>query len=509
MKNATPFLPMFGIHQQHLHRGGIGAAYLRICSTGLLDAAVTLFRVCADAWRARPQDQAYLNDLEKLFPATLAQTVQARLRGITDLSDPGLDPDEQRKRLATIHAIRAKTMGRAGRDAVQNAERTVAESVAQLQQSLGQAFATGPEKVRRVADQVRRGLQELAFPPADPEPLAKLQHCLKSYDQINARRSALAGGTFEFVSTQLRNQAHRMYERTIGFLAAELAEDALRQALPKLAAHLDELGGRSTDFAGRMTAALTALERRQKKTAQDQQVSRASVVMPLDGPDEKQILAGMIERHGCADLNQLSVRILEALEAHVRRLAPTVCPHLDANTACLADLVRAMEPDGLAASFLHVVEESLGTGHTIYEVIARRGLDEVADFLSRRASPTCHLGNRDIEAFNISPLQLTIVRLPPAVGTRDPHIRESLCAALAKYAPCTFADGAPSERSVTVVRVHVGWPIGIAEDNRPLLERYLRSGRSGHLPHLIGVVPDAPLGTVSPATKDLIAERQS
>src|SRR6185436_8152892 len=99
--------------------------------------------------------------------------------------------------------------------------------------------------------------------------------------------------------------------------------------------------------------------------------------------------------------------------------------------------------------------------------------ETVADFLYRRAAPTCHLGERDVEPFNISPVSLTIVRLPPAVGSRDAEIRELLMTAFHERGHCTFTEGTGADRSVTAVRVHLGWPIGIAEENRSLLDRYL------------------------------------
>lgn len=304
----------------------------------------------------------------------------------------------------------------------------------------------------------------------------------------------------------MKNVAHHAYEGSLILIAQELSDELLRAELTKLIAFLDELAARGNDFSKRMHTTLSELEHRQKEAAQAQHISRASVVMALQGPDEKEVLVGMIARNRCADLNQLTAVLLDAFETRLRQGVPRLCPYLDANTASLPDIIRAVAPATLAEEFLRLVEESVGPGHTVYEVIAKHGVDSVADFLYRRAAPTCHLGERDVEPFNISPVSLAIVRLPPTVGSRDSEIRESLMAAFEKRGACTFTEGTPSDRSVTAVRVHLGWPIGIAEENRSLLDRYLRSGERGHLPHLVKLVPDAPLGTVSPAAKDLAVQ---
>lgn len=503
MKSTPYYIPMWGAAQQRVLRGGICAAFAQVRSTGLQDASVTLLRALTTVWQSRPTDESYLSDLEKLFPAPLTRAVRARLNGIEELSDPGLDADEQRKRLAAIQAIRARGMTRPCREARIAGERTIEEGTARFRHSLLQAFAAAPHRVRSLVDQVKRALKELTFPAPDAEALPRFQRTLKALEQITARRSALAASSFEFVVAQLRNMAHAAYDESLAFLAHEVSDEMLRAEVPKLLAFLDELAGRGMDFTQRMHGALTELENRQKQVAQDQHVSRASVSMALQGPDEKEILAGMIARNRCADLNQLASYLLDSYQARLRQRVPHLCPYLDANTATFADIIRSVEPSALAEEFSQLVEESVGPGHSVYEVIGQHGIDIVADFLHRRSAPTCHLGERDVEVFNVSPLSLTIVRLPPPVGPHDAELRESLKAAFSKRGDCTFTDGAASDRSVTVVRVHVGWPIAIAEENRALLDRYLRSGEHGHPPHLVNLIPDSPLGTVSPSAKKL------
>ena len=201
----------------------------------------------------------------------------------------------------------------------------------------------------------------------------------------------------------------------------------------------------------------------------------------------------------------MASKFFDRFEKTLRERAPRACPWLDADRECLANLLRAIDADLLAAAFAELVEESLGPGHTLYEIIAGFGVDKSAQFLHARAAPTCHFGSRDIEAFNFDPLNLTIVCLPEAVGPRDPDIRTALKAAFEKLGDCTFTVGPSTQRTVSVVRVYAGWCIGIEQANQALLQRYVRSGESGHTPHLLGLVTDSLLGEVSPRNAMLMA----
>jgi len=155
----------------------------------------------------------------------------------------------------------------------------------------------------------------------------------------------------------------------------------------------------------------------------------------------------MIARNRCADVHALAASLLDNFEARLRQGVPHLCPYLDASTAAFPDIIRAVPAAVLAQEFLRLVEESVGPGHTVYEVIAKHGVETVADFLYRRAAPTCHLGERDVEPFNISPVSLAIVRLPPTVGPRDAEIRESLISAFHTKGHCTFTEGSGTDRS--------------------------------------------------------------
>lgn len=498
MTQRLEVLPMFNVGQQkHVH-GGVSASYVKASSTGKPDATVALARQLVEALQGRPDERAYQSDLEKLQPAPLSEAIRERLVGLPELVDPGLDAAELRRRHALLLLLRAKAGSRVAHDAMKVATHYLEDLRKALQAGLMSGYAARPDRARVLADQSRRVLGEITFPPVQADSFVQLQRALAILDQLQARRGQLMPTSLEAITTQLVAKAHEAYGRALAATAAELAETAFRGEFSALESLCDELIGRGAEFQRKLQAWHKELVARQKTAAQDQHVSRASVVMPLPGPDEKQVLAGMIVQAHCADIAQLSIRLLDVWEAGLRRLAIEHCPYLDANKAPLADLVRGLSARHLADAFDQAVEEGLGGGHTLYELMNKEGIDEVAKFLFDRAEPTIDLGERDIETFNVSPERLTIVRLPPPSGPRDPAIRDQLIAALNRRGPCIITEGAATDRTATTVRVLLGFPIGIETNNRAFLDRYLRSGARGHLPHLLGVLPESPLGTYVP-----------
>jgi hypothetical protein len=499
------YLAMPGVADQRHLRGAINAAYGQLAASGVADAALTLFDRLAEAWAARAPDAPPLADLDPLQPAALARQARDRLGALAEFIDPGLDPAGLRQALAHVVAARGRGVARVAREARAACDRAVQDAFAAAAAALTAAAADAPDRARPLAAQVKRVLQALAFPPADAEPLAAAQKCLKALEQVQARAAALPPATREFVAARLAAECQAALARALDALAAELAEEEFRRQQARLAALLDELAARGAEFAKRLAAVRAALEARRRQAALDRHVSRASVVLPLPGQDEAEVLTGLVARAHAPDLGALAERLLDGFESRLREQAARLCPHLDPAAAPLSELVRGCDPDAAAAVFARLVEDSAGPGHTVYEAVERVGVGTVAEFLYRRAAPTVHLGDRDTEQFRVSPLVLAVVRLPPAVGPRDPAIRDRLREALGRFGPCTFTDGAAEDRVVTVVRARVGWPIGIESSNRALMERYLKAGSDGHRPHLVGFVPDAPLGQVSPSVADMAA----
>lgn len=491
------YLPMPEIARQVHLRGAINASYAQLMGEGLRHALLALFDRMKETWKHRRVDQSFVADLDQIRPEKLTRSACDRLRGLVDFIDPGLDVDELKSGHAQLFVIRGKGVARIAQDAQAACEHAVRDTFVKLHATLAALMAATPSRARALTAEIKKVLQALVFPSANVEAQSRLQRLLRIIDQLQSRSSSLPESTLANALHQIVAEAQRQHATAVAAVGADLAEGEFRRQIARLVAYLDELVARTGEFVQKLNQIRVVLELGLKQAALEGHVSRASVALPLPGPEESELLAGMLTRTGQSDLNALGEWLLDSFETRLREEASRLCPHLDPIKAPLSELVRGAEAERLAALFTRLVEESVGAGSTIYEAIERIGVEKVVSFLHRRAGSTVDLADRDVEQFNISPLMLTIVRLPPAVGPSDPALRERVRVAFGRIADCTFTDGAADDRVVTVVRAHVGWPIGIESSNRALLDRYVRAGRHGHRPHLVGFVPDSPSGEMS------------
>jgi len=87
--------------------------------------------------------------------------------------------------------------------------------------------------------------------------------------------------------------------------------------------------------------------------------------------------------------------------------------------------------------------------------------------------------------------------MPKAANPREVEIKELLKALFAKEGFHEILNNSYA-RSISVLRIYAGWPIGIEGSNPALLEVYKDSKGISHLPHLVGILPDTKAGEHAP-----------
>ncbi len=497
-----PFLPMLDIDAQSLCHGSVNAAYTHLLSTGVQDATVTAYAAMVARWSRRPSDDTFLNDIDAMQPAVLAAAIGARLAALPELTDLSFQAGDLRKRLDILSSLRARAVSPICRSAEASAAAVADEAADRLRKSLDDAFANTPHRMREVIEQTKVALTAIQWPEPQSQPHAEFSRLVRGHDELTTRRAAFTPDNHEAIVAQLTHGAQRAYNESLKAVSLEFAVRASRQVVQDTESYLEELVSLGTQFDGRVQAIGAVLETTRTEAAAENRVSRASVIVALDGPDEREILAGMVARQRCADLQELSTDLLSRFDARLHNLAASRYPWIEPD-APLPRLVAAIDPDEAGAEFVSLVRESLGSGHTLYQVIDQYGVRQLARELIERAAHTCHLRGRDNERFNVPTVPMTILRLPQPVGAADFDIRQRLDAAFRKLGDCTVTNGSPDDKDVTVVRLDLGWPLAIEQNNPALLQRYVRSADSAHRPHLLGILDDSLGGEVSPRYRQL------
>lgn len=482
--NSARYLAMFGADTQIRTRGAVSSSATNVSRDGAVEATSQLFQRFLQGWLERPA--RVISETDDLNVVALAKVVYQQLAGHPELAEPSSDIAVLQQRLTTLRELRARKHSRLSRDVDGFVDEAIAPVVGRLKKALEEAVADTPHCSKQVVAQVRSVISHISLSEPNSDSIARLGRIIRALSDFSQRRLSIPKKSLDFAFARLTESALPEYNAAVAALVDERVTDALKQEFQRLDVYLKELIQRQALLSKNLALARDKMERWRVASLRDGHVSKVSVVVELEGTTSSEIIAGMMVRWHCKDQQQLSVEIGTRWEAKLRESAAAWLQ----DDPPLGVLLTHLDPEVIAESFRQTVEESFGEGHSLYEIVERTGVTRIASELLDRAEPLCDLQSRDIEQFNITPYQVTIVRVPPVVGPRDTQIRDQLEAAFVKltHGQCEFLAAAPSERhTLTVVRSIVGWPIAIEGGNPALLLEYSRACHAGHLPHLIGV----------------------
>ena len=497
-------LAMLGVDKQKRLRGAVSTSSTNIDLSGMFNSIVTLQKLCFVVWRELPGRD--ISESDELDPAVLSKRAHLRIANHLELAEPTSDLPILNERLQTIRGLRGGKASKLARDVDGAVDEVVGPVILRLRLAIDDAAAAAPHRIKSLVEQLRSTLDDITLPEPNAEPIIVLGRIITSLGSLQQRRLAIPKKSLEFAQQRLTERVLPEYQAALMALAEERVSQRLKLEIDGLHQFLKELLVRSSQFTKNSDAVLNEIEGWRTEALHASHVSQASVILELKGPTEMDIITGLMTRLECKDQLTLGKTLNVKWEAALREQALGWLPP----NAPFGLLLASLEPQIIANTFRHIVESSLGEGHSLYEIIERNGIESTALDLYDRAEHLCHLRSRDIEQYNVNPCSVTIVRLPPAVGPRDVELRERLAAKFLRLGHCSLVEGSASERNaITVIRTTVGWPIGIEGGNSGLLQEYARACAAGHLPHLIGIVTGTECGEAVPAYISLAAAFQT
>ncbi len=489
-------LPFWNTPNERFVRGSLNFAETEIGSGGVDASCLGVLDALDERLHRDPPARSVASALTNLSPRHAASAVRDRVSGIPELAPPGTDPAALRARRDTLASLAAGHEPSIRRKATAAAEEVAAAGMAILRAFLEQAFGTQPRRIAEVVAQVRTHRASEAECAVDRDALRRFGRLVQCLGELTDRRDALPDRTWRNAVAKLSARARDAYEEALTAFAAEAALEVLGNHLPKIEKALAEAARHGTAFQERIEGVRTALRGPAIPDGIAPPTPPTTVLL-LDGATEGEVMATLRQRLGAADPDALGEKVRAVLEPQLRARADRAQPALPPG-ASLPMVLIGLDAACIAAELRALVEDATREGFGLYDLVDRHGVDAAARFLWTRSGPTCHLGGRAIEAFGVTPTEVAILRLPTPANDRERAIAERLANSFRGHGSCEvrYSDGA---RSVSALRVLAGFPIGIEEQNRALLERYARAKELGHKPHLAGLVPDSPNGEASPA----------
>ena len=156
-------------------------------------------------------------------------------------------------------------------------------------------------------------------------------------------------------------------------------------------------------------------------------------------------------------------------------------------------LILALSEADIVDIFTSLILEGTSDSHSFYESCQAYGLERLVSDLVSRSRITSWFDGHDNPRFGINRYEMRVVRMAKATNPKEAKIKELLNALFAKEGFQEIQDDFRA-RSISTIRIYAGWPIGIEGGNPALLKDYKKSAETGHLPHLIGILPDTKAG---------------
>lgn len=417
---------MWGIPEQIPLRGSVNTAYTIIGRQGVADATARLAQAMFQRIESVPSDRSFLHALDALEPEQLGQ---AALNAVTSLeqfgeSNPGLEQLEEFQKL--LRDVQSSTSSRAVSEVIGCVETLVEGTVTELFAGLNRAFESQPARVAEGISQCREALKGYQPRQANLRKVTEFLRILQKLRELPQFENMLIPETFRGVKTALLQQSRRIYEEAFTEVIRPKAWAILQNKLTTVEAFFKELENKGVRYARQVSAVQKRLEDVRQHARSEQSQLQSSVALELEGPDEDHVLSGMKTAANCSDLTQL-VSLLEGeFQSRLRDHARDYCPHIDAGQASFATLILETADGEISPVPQRLVEDRLGTGHSLYQLVEATGIDCCVSHLWERGAPTCFFAGRDDQKFGLEPTELAILRLPRATSPADEEIRTEL-----------------------------------------------------------------------------------
>jgi hypothetical protein len=491
---------MWGIPDQQPLRGGIGVSFTMVSLEGQADATASIADQIFESYRAQPVSRAHLAANDALQPARLAEGALNACASLEQLGQLTPDVPSVHARYLFLRKLAAGHLnGAECREILDRTSAMVGERAEELRHALKRGFDDHPAGIVGAVAQIRAAQAEFKPARSNPRLLDRLNELLQKLAEIPSHQGDLTKEAYDRVHNGLTQEAASYAKQATEDILAVVAWEEFQRRLPSVRAYLAETESQSLRYNRRLDEVRRYLAEVQQSVRDEITKLTSSIALVIAGPSQDEVLTGIKTALQVDDIGMVVSALAKEFEGRLRDLARVRYPHTDVAHSSVAALIVEVAGEDLAELLADLVEESLGHGHSLFQLIERYGVDAAARFLWLRAESTCFFSGRDHDRLGTPSTEIGIVRLPRATSPMDETIRDRLAAAFRSLSRnCQVTAGGPA-LGINVVRIKAGFPIGTEQSVHSLLPRYALAGREGHRPHLLDLVPDAPLGEASPA----------
>ena len=504
MTSSDGFLAMFGIPDQRCCNGNamvvqttVGAAEVEALLRDLLPQVLQ-----RDLGPTTQIDRRSLGEIE---PSALLQRVKTNVHALHDLRLPA--DSEPKTLIQQVDLLKAMAAGQKPqlREEILRAAGTICQEAAQrLRRTFDEAATRAPSQVDAVLEDWLQALNNMDIPSSlDGKAMAVLENRAEQLTGLGRLRPDLKETTYLALQRRLRHAAQAEYAAAL----EEIISGSFQQCWKREREVVKERCGQHLEdcrtYRARIRMCADQFDRAFQRARQRLTTLRAGNQVVLGEPSSEDLLAAIMTHRKLGSQAELLDALRHDLEERLREAAARHgMAHHDVP---FRRLLLALPVGEVADAFRGLIVESISGTHSFYETCQTYGLDRLASELVKRSQITSWFDGRDDSRFGIARFQLTLVRMPSAANPKDAQIKE-LMEGLFRQAGFHQLLTNGHERSLSVLRIYAGWPVGIEGGNTALLEAYGRSQQTGHLPHVVGILPDSQAGEHAPGILKLLGQ---
>ncbi len=448
--------------------------------------------------------------LGEFQPPVLLERAKTALQAIPDLSLSGnLDIEAVQKKtdlLKALHAGRKPELA----EQVSRAISAICQEAGQdLRRTFDAAADGAPSKVDEVVDDLLKALDQMAVVElGDAQAIARFTRRAEQIAGLTRWRQELPEATYKSLERQLLQTAQTEYALAFDRIVADCFLHSWQSERDAFRARIDHYREDAQAFQAKTRLCIEASDRAYQRAKQRAAALRCGNQVLLGEVSNEQLRAALMAHRQAGSQVELLEGLHHDLEEGLREQALRRGLGPETQQAPFRRLALALPVDEIVEAFRNLLLAGISGTYSLYESCQAFGLQRLVSELVRRSQITSWFDGRDDPRFGINRFEFRLVRLPAAASPKDVEIKK-IIESLFREAGFHEIKTSAYARSISVMRIYAGWPIGIEGGNGVLLQAYGRSVRTGHLPHLLGILPDSQAGRHTPGILRLLGAMEN
>ncbi|MCJ7778110.1 MAG: hypothetical protein MUP16_07345 [Sedimentisphaerales bacterium] len=498
-RSQRPYLAMWGVRNQRCCHGNamVASTVMSLASVEILCGELFPKVVEADTDQTVQFDRRILGELE---PSGLFEQAKIALLARPELSlPPNLDLMHIVEKSDLLKALAAGRKPQMAEELARAIKLVCQESGQHVCWQFDSAVEKSPSKVDGVTNDLVDTIDQMGHAKSNGgHALLQFEKRAEQFKVLPSLTSEIKESTFQKLKKHLLQKAQGEYSDVLKQWTEDLFWQCWKKECDRVKERCEKFRQDSQAFRSKVRLCCEDCSRSYHRDKERLTTLKAGNQVVLEEASKDELRAALMANRKVGGPLELIYDIRHEFEKQLRECAERRgMGQQNVQQMPFRALVLALPIADLVDSFKSLVLDNISDGHSFYHLCQSYGLERLVSELSKRSRITSWFDGRDDQRFGITRFEVRMVRLPKPVNSKDGEIKEVLESLFQREGfQDILSDG--QARSISALRVYAGWPLGIEGANPVLLEAYKRSVHTGHLPHLVGILPDTSAGEHAP-----------